>query len=444
MGAGGRAAAFLGITALTLCAAAAPATAEFGFVTSWPLVGPGEDHEVRGVAVDPAGNVYAADYDAAEIQKFTADGTFITKWGSHGSANGQFAAAKDVAVGASGTVYVADHENFSDGNNRIQKFTSNGAFLTKWGSRGSANGQFRGPSGIATDSAGNVYVADTGNDRIQKFDPDGGFITKWPVGGPGDEYRVPNDVATDSSGDVYVADSRGFGHILKYSSDGTFIAEWEPHGNASGEFHPFEILTLAATSAGDVWVAAWADEYIFTGPGVPVPPFARLQQFTSSGEFVREFGCYGSGDENFARPWGVATDSTGNVYVGDGVQVQKLGDPGAQADCNFVFDATAKHRQKLKKMRVSAACPDEPCELTVHGRADVGKKGARLRPKAPSLAAGEKERIRLRVMDSRHRRKIRRAMERKHSKPARVAVQLEAEDDDGSVAEKVLTFRLRR
>jgi DNA-binding beta-propeller fold protein YncE len=54
-------------------------------------------------------------------------------------------------------------------NNRIQKFDSNGNFIMKWGSPGTADGQFNFPDGIAIDSEGNVYVADSDNNRIQVF-----------------------------------------------------------------------------------------------------------------------------------------------------------------------------------------------------------------------------------------------------------------------------------
>ena len=63
-------------------------------------------------------------------------------------------------------------------NHRIEKFDSNGTFLTKWGSWGSGDGQFKYPYGVAVDSSGNVYVADTGNNRIQKFSP---VISGLPV-----------------------------------------------------------------------------------------------------------------------------------------------------------------------------------------------------------------------------------------------------------------------
>jgi sugar lactone lactonase YvrE len=71
-----------------------------------------------------------------------------------------------VATDSSGNLYVAD-----TGNNRIQKFSSSGVFITKWGSYGSGSGQFDGPQGMAFDPTGKIYVADTGNARIQVFTP---------------------------------------------------------------------------------------------------------------------------------------------------------------------------------------------------------------------------------------------------------------------------------
>jgi DNA-binding beta-propeller fold protein YncE len=94
------------------------------------------------------------------IQKFDSNGNFITKWGTSGSGDGQFVRPASLAVDASGNVFVVD-----EGNNRIQKSDSNGNFLTKWGTTGTDNGQFEEPTGIALDSSGNVYVVDRGNSR---------------------------------------------------------------------------------------------------------------------------------------------------------------------------------------------------------------------------------------------------------------------------------------
>jgi DNA-binding beta-propeller fold protein YncE len=67
-------------------------------------------------------------------------------------------------------------------------------FVLKWGSLGSAPGQFRNPDQIASDASGNIYVADVGNNRIQKFSDNGTFITMWgspTIGsGPG-EFTYP-------------------------------------------------------------------------------------------------------------------------------------------------------------------------------------------------------------------------------------------------------------
>ena len=105
-----------------------------------------------------------ADIGNNRIQKFTSSGSYITKWGTLGSGDGEFDGPIDVAVDGAGIVYVTDV-----GNSRIQMFTSSGAYLARWGRTGSGNGEFYGPYGVAADASGNVYVTDLGNNRVQKF-----------------------------------------------------------------------------------------------------------------------------------------------------------------------------------------------------------------------------------------------------------------------------------
>ena len=160
-----------------------------------------------GIDTDPAGNVYVASQGGHNIQKFAADGTSPTSWGSFGSADGQFNEPYDVDADRFGNVYV-----FDGANARIQKFTSTGTFLTKWGSLGTGPGQFQlGGGGLATASNGNVYVADQNNRRIQVFTPAGGFIESFS--GPGNPPPFPTDVALDAAGNLYVVNR--FSHTVR-------------------------------------------------------------------------------------------------------------------------------------------------------------------------------------------------------------------------------------
>jgi hypothetical protein len=107
---------------------------------------------------------------------------FVAKWGPPDlTRDGNVKKPTGIAVDTAGLVYVADR-----GNNRVQKFPSAGNLISKWGSHGSGNGQFSAPSGIAVDTARNVYVSDSGNHRIQKFSSSGEFILAWGSKGSGD------------------------------------------------------------------------------------------------------------------------------------------------------------------------------------------------------------------------------------------------------------------
>jgi len=116
------------------------------------------------------GSVYVTEESEHRIKKFTSAGVFVTKWGTRragiaqGSGDGQFDSPDGVAVAPDGSVYVADRYD-----NRIQKFTSEGVFVTKWGTYGTGHGQFSWPNDVAVAPDGSVYVADTGNHRIQRF-----------------------------------------------------------------------------------------------------------------------------------------------------------------------------------------------------------------------------------------------------------------------------------
>ena len=125
------------------------------------------------MAFDRQDNLYMVDSGNNRIQKFTKDGAYLGQWGSKGDGDGQFDLPWGIDIDSVGDIYVADWRN-----DRIQKFAPDGRFLMKFGSSGSGDGQLNRPTGVAVDRSGVIYVADWGNDRLQVFSPEGEFIAK--------------------------------------------------------------------------------------------------------------------------------------------------------------------------------------------------------------------------------------------------------------------------
>ncbi len=131
----------------------------------------------------------------------------------------------DVAVDYEGNIWVVDSNNA-----RLLKFTPEGKLLMKVGERGAREGAFLHPEAVEVDQKGHLYVADWGNSRVQKLDGNGRFLAVMGGFGIGlEKMRFPEDVAVDQDGYVLVADS-GNDRILKFRPDGTFVAEVEPAG----------------------------------------------------------------------------------------------------------------------------------------------------------------------------------------------------------------------
>jgi sugar lactone lactonase YvrE len=162
----------------------------------------------HGFYVDDEGNVWAGDQIArngkgADLIKFSPDGKVLMtlgKPGMPGNGPDYLTAVSAVVVAPNGDIYVADGHGTGT-NDRIVKFSKDGKFITEWGKHGKAPGEFDTPHGIALDSAGRVYVADRANNRIQIFEPDGKFVTAWK------QFGRPSDVAIDKDDTIYVADS---------------------------------------------------------------------------------------------------------------------------------------------------------------------------------------------------------------------------------------------
>ncbi len=309
------------------------------FITAWGSngTGNGQFQGLYGIAVNSSGNVYVTDTSNYRIQEFSSTGTYITKWGGAGSGNGQFSGPSGIAVNSSGDVYVAD-----TGTDRIQEFSSTGTYITQWGSLGicpsCSNGQFNQPYGIAVDSSGNVYVADTGNNRIQEFNSAGAYITQWGNLGSGNgQFNGPGGIAVDSSGNVYVSDHLN-NRMQEFSSTGTYITQWGSYGNSPGQFNGPS--GVAVDSTGNVYVVDWGN--------------SRIQEFSSTGTYITQWGSTGNGNGQFSSPEGIAVDSSGNVYVADDWN-NRIEEFGACASPTPTSSATATPTETITKTATPTA-----------------------------------------------------------------------------------------
>jgi sugar lactone lactonase YvrE len=194
--------------------------------------------DVAGLAFQADGTLIVAGGETNRILRLTPDGKLspFAGDGEEDSADGPAAQARfdgpeDVAVDGEGNVYVAE-----GGSDRIRAIAPDGRVTTiAGGDDGFADGpgaqaQFDGPTAVAVDVAGNVFVADWGNSRVRKIAPDGTVST---LAGNGDEtfadgpggpagaasFNAPGGVAVDTHGNVYVADSANH-RIRRIGRDG--------------------------------------------------------------------------------------------------------------------------------------------------------------------------------------------------------------------------------
>lgn len=172
---------------------------------------PGQFNAPGGIAIGGDGSLFVADFYNHRVQQLKNDGSFIRQWGTTGKSGiwaEQFGYPTDVALGANNMLYVADGYN-----DRVQAFDSNGKFAVKWGGPlamniyGPFNGWFATVTSVATDKAGNVFVADFYNNRIQKFTADGTFLSSFGEKGSGPgQFSYPIALAVGDDGSIYVAD----------------------------------------------------------------------------------------------------------------------------------------------------------------------------------------------------------------------------------------------
>jgi uncharacterized repeat protein (TIGR03803 family) len=311
--------------------------------------GPAINAELQSpyVNLDSAGNMYITSNDLGDcrVRKVTASTGIISTVvgngtcgfsGDGGPATSAEIEALDVAVDAAGDIFIVD-----DGNSRIRKVTASTGIISTVagnGTRGysgdggpATSAELHGPTGIAVDSAGNLYIADEQNNRIRKVTASTGIISTVAGdgtegfsgdGGPATsaELAFPISVALDSAGDIYLVDGLNE-RVRKVTASTGDISTVAGNGKAgySGDGGPATSAELnaptflALDSAGDIYIADYSNYRI--------RKVTALTGIISTAAGDGSFGFSGDGEAatsaEISTPCNVATDVIGNIYIGD-------------------------------------------------------------------------------------------------------------------------------
>lgn len=291
-------AAAFALVAIGVWVGASPANAcegKFLLKTGGDWSGAGKLSAPGDIAIDSKGNAWVLDTGHNRVQKFNSSGEFVLQFGSKGSGNGQFSEPQGIALDSEDDVWVAS------GGARVQEFSSEGTFKQAWNAPGSSISL----TGIAIDSGGKVWVLSVvplvGTPKVKKLTTAGETLLEFGAeGSENSQFKSPQDIATDSEGNVLVADTNNH-RVQEFNGSGEFVRKYGSEGTGNGQFKSPKGLTVDAE--GRVWVADTGNN--------------RMQRFSSKGTYQTQFGSGGPNDGQFNEPLGVAVDSSGNIWVAD-------------------------------------------------------------------------------------------------------------------------------
>ena len=317
-------------------------------------VGIGEFNKPRSVAVDAQDNVYAVDM-TGRVQKFSPEGKYLLSWQMPQTDLGK---PKGMGCDREGNIIVVEPHY-----QRVNHFTPDGKLVAQWGCRGTNEGCFILPRGVAENSRGEFFVCEyMGAERVQRFaiqksevgsrrleendrpHPQKRENTNWPyaksdaplappvlkragpeagvlgreatvlqvIGRAGTdpgEFNRAEGICVDAQDRIYVADSCNH-RVQIFAADGKFIREFGKAGSRLGELsYPYDV---AVDRSGLIYVCEFGN--------------SRIQIFDSNCQPLEIVGGAGGEPGELNNPWGIALDSHGNLYVADALnhRVQKF------------------------------------------------------------------------------------------------------------------------
>ncbi|GEM_PF-1037166 len=290
------------------------------YVKEWGGLGdgPGELFMPWGIAIDKQDRVFVSDYGNNRVQVFDPEGAWLGGWGRLGGREGEFRGPVGIAVGPQGNVYVADAFNY-----RVQVFTPEGEFVRGWrgpAAQGAGAGRPFTPWGIAVGPDGSVYVTDLHANRVYKFSREGELLLSWGGFGTREgQFTGPTGIAV--LGDrVYVVDSLGY-RIQVFTPDGEYLFQWgsfcdlyiHPGRGCRDPDGPGPLESGDGQLSSPWGIAFDAQKRVYVADSAN----KRIQVFTPEGDFLLKWGELGRGPGQFDNPVGVALDSQGAVYVAD-------------------------------------------------------------------------------------------------------------------------------
>ena len=212
-------------------------------------------------------------------------------FGEKGTGDGMFDYPRGVAVTDKDEIVAADQCN-----HRIQVFDSNGTFLRSFGHKGKHSGEFNRPDGIAIDKDGNIFVADSGNHRVQIFSREGRHLGSFgSIVSLDSKLLEPWGLSLDSSGNIIVAD-RGDKLIKIFTPKGRFVMKIGGQGSLSDPVH--------CVQCGEYFIVSDRGEHC-------------IKVFNREGHFQYKFGKEGKGDGEFNCPAYLLVNELQHLFVCD-------------------------------------------------------------------------------------------------------------------------------